>query len=208
MHPQASLIGRWRSEPDCYIAPFASLRGDFGAIRVGAGANVQDSCTVHGAHDGEVVLEDDAHLGHGCIVHNAWVGRDVLVGMNAVVLDGVCLGDGSVVGSGCVVPAGLVVPAGKLDRGRAGEDTSATSSRSWPLFKRVGTRWYQHLAGRTRDRLPRCRSSSAAPRSWADRATDGSRTSSTRSPGDGMAGAAVAGAASRKAWRESRHERQ
>lgn len=149
VHPLASLIGRVEVGPDCFIAPFASLRGDFGAIRIGAGANVQDSCTVHGAPDGEVVLEDDAHLGHGCIIHNARVGRNVLVGMNAVVLDGVVLGEGCIVGSGCVVPSGLAVPPGKLVVGVPGRIVGDVRP-DLAAFKRVGTRWYQHLAKRTR----------------------------------------------------------
>ncbi len=150
VHPLASLIGRVEVGPDCFIAPFASLRGDFGSIRVGAGVNVQDCCTVHGAPDGEVVLEDDAHLGHGCIIHNARVGRNVLVGMNAVVLDGVVLGESCVVGSGCVVPSGLVVPPGKLIVGVPGKIVGDVKP-DLAAFKRVGTRWYQHLAARTRE---------------------------------------------------------
>lgn|GEM_PF-157962 len=152
VHPLASLIGRVEIGEDCYIAPFASLRADFGIIRVAAGANVQDCCTVHGAPDGEVVLEEDAHLGHGCIIHNARVGRDVLVGMNAVVLDGVVLGEGCVVGSGCVVPSGLVVAPGKLLVGVPGRIVGDVHP-DLAAYKRVGTRWYQHLAGRTRESI-------------------------------------------------------
>jgi phenylacetic acid degradation protein len=152
VHPQASLVGRVEIGADCYIAPFASLRGDFGAIQVGAGVNVQDSCTVHGAPDGEVVLEDDAHLGHGCIIHNARVGRNVLVGMNAVVLDGVDLREDCVVGSGCVVPAGLAVPPGNLIVGVPGRIVGPVNPEL-AQFKRVGTRWYQHLAALSRQSL-------------------------------------------------------
>lgn len=152
VHPLASLIGSVEVGPDCYIGPFASLRGDFGAIRVGAGVNVQDNCTVHGAPDREVVLENNAQLGHGCIVHVAHIGRDVLVGMNAVVLDGVDLGEGSVVGSGCVVPLGLDVPAGKLVVGVPGRIVGDVKPEL-AAFRRVGARWYQHLAGRTQESL-------------------------------------------------------
>ncbi len=148
VHPLASLIGRVEVGPDCFIAPFASLRGDFGAIRVGAGANIQDCCTLHGAPDGEVILEDDAHLGHGCVVHNSLVGRNVLVGMNAVVLDGAVLGESCVIGSGCVIPSGMNVPPGHLVVGVPGRIVGEVKP-DVAHFKRVGTRWYQHLAART-----------------------------------------------------------
>lgn len=48
VHPSAVLIGDVWVAANCYIGPFASLRGDFGRIEVRAGANVQDSCVMHG----------------------------------------------------------------------------------------------------------------------------------------------------------------
>jgi carbonic anhydrase/acetyltransferase-like protein (isoleucine patch superfamily) len=165
VHPLASLIGRVEVGPDCYIGPFASLRGDFGAIRVGAGANVQDCCTVHGAPGGEVVLEDDAHLGHGCIIHNALVGRNVLVGMNAVVLDGVVLGEGCVVGSCCVVPSGLA--------------TSGPIWRPSNASVRAGINIWPGVRG---SRSWRCPSRSAVRGNQADPGSRGSMRNSTPSP--------------------------
>ncbi|MHB0978983.1 MAG: gamma carbonic anhydrase family protein [Thermoleophilia bacterium] len=149
IHPLASIIGRVEIGPGCYIGAGASIRGDWATILVGAGSNVQDSCTVHGAIGETVVLEEEAHLGHGCIVHGAHVGRDVLIGMNAVVLDGAVLGDRSVVGSGCVVPAGLKVPPGMLVVGVPGRVVGEAKAEL-RAFKKAGTGWYQQLARRCR----------------------------------------------------------
>ncbi len=147
VHPLASVIGRVEIGPGCYIGPGASLRGDWATILVGAGSNVQESCTVHGAIGETVVLEEDAHLGHGCIVHGAHVGRDVLIGMNAVVLDGAVLGARSVVGSGCVVPAAMVVPPGMLVVGVPGKIVGEAKAELL-AFKKTGTSWYQQLTRR------------------------------------------------------------
>lgn len=145
VHPLASVIGDVVLGPGCYVGPGASLRGDWVSIRVGAGANIQDSCAVHGFPGVEVVLEEDSHLGHGCIIHGAGVGRDVLVGMNAVVQDEVVLGEGCIVGAGCVVAHGTVVPPRKLVVGVPGKVVEDVSPEMRDR-KREGTRWYQDLA--------------------------------------------------------------
>jgi phenylacetic acid degradation protein len=147
VHPLASIIGDVEIGPGCYIGAGACLRGDWLTIRVGPGSNVQDSCTIHGYPGALVVLEEGAHLGHGCIVHGAHLGRNVLVGMNAVVQDGAELGQGCVVGSGCVVPAGMHVPEGKLVVGVPGRIVGDVSP-DLRAGKREGTAWYQGLARR------------------------------------------------------------
>jgi phenylacetic acid degradation protein len=53
VHPSAVLIGAVIVGPGCYIGPCASLRGDFGRIVIGAGANIQDGCVLHSFPDAE-----------------------------------------------------------------------------------------------------------------------------------------------------------
>ncbi|MFT7967461.1 phenylacetic acid degradation protein PaaY, partial [Salmonella enterica subsp. enterica serovar Enteritidis] len=77
----------------CYIGPLASLRGDFGRILVGPGANVQDTCVMHAFPGMDAVIEEDGHIGHGAVIHGAVIKRNALVGMNAVVMDGAVVGD-------------------------------------------------------------------------------------------------------------------
>jgi len=57
-----------------------------------------------------VRLEQDAHIGHGAVVHGAHIGRNVLIGMNAVVMDQADIGDESIVGALCFVPGEMQVP--------------------------------------------------------------------------------------------------
>ena len=88
VHPQAAVTGNVVIGRDVYVGPGAALRADWGEILIGDGCNVQEGCVIHVFPGATVVLEDSAHLGHGSIIHGATIGRNTLVGMNAVVMDG------------------------------------------------------------------------------------------------------------------------
>lgn len=75
VHPTAVLIGDVIIGPDCYIGPCASLRGDFGRIVLQRGANVQDTCVVHGFPSADTVIEENGHIGHGAVLHSCLVRR-------------------------------------------------------------------------------------------------------------------------------------
>lgn len=109
VHPMAVLIGDVIIGAGCYIGPCASLRGDFGRIVVKAGANIQDSCTLHSFPNKCTVVEENGHIGHGAVLHGCVVGSDALVGMNAVVLDGAEIGAQSIVGACALVSAGMQI---------------------------------------------------------------------------------------------------
>ena len=88
IHPNANVTGNVIIGRDVYVGPGAAIRGDWGAIVIEDGCNVQENCTVHMFPGVTVVLEESAHIGHGAIVHGARIGRNSLIGMNAVVLTG------------------------------------------------------------------------------------------------------------------------
>ena len=129
VHPSAVLIGDVIVGPRCYVAAGAVMRGDFGRIVLEAGANLQDNCVVHSLPDFDTVMEADAHIGHGAVIHGCRIGRDALVGMNAVVMDRAIVGEQAVVaamsfvriggGAGPPPPAARP-PAAGGGRGRAG----------------------------------------------------------------------------------------
>ncbi|QIX26569.1 phenylacetic acid degradation protein PaaY [Nocardioides sp. JQ2195] len=106
VHPQACLIGDVVIGPECYIGPFASLRGDYGRIEVRTGSNVQDSCTVHVFPGQDTILDEGSHIGHGAVLHGCHLEPGVLVGMNSVVMDGTRIGARSLVAAHSFVRAG------------------------------------------------------------------------------------------------------
>jgi NDP-sugar pyrophosphorylase family protein len=83
VHPTAVLIGEVIIGPRCHVGPAACLRGDFGRITLQDGANVQDTCVIHGFPETDTIIETDGHIGHGAVIHGAHIGPNVLVRMNA-----------------------------------------------------------------------------------------------------------------------------
>ncbi|HMN05363.1 MAG TPA: transferase hexapeptide repeat family protein [Flavobacteriales bacterium] len=155
VHPQAVVTGNVIIGKDVYIGPGAALRGDWGEIIVEDGCNVQENCTVHMFPGVTVRLEAGAHIGHGAIIHGAHVGRNCLVGMNAVVMDRVVLGEGCIVGALAFLPADSVWEARKVIVGnpaRAVKDVS-DAMLAW---KTEGTKLYQALPAELQGTLEPC----------------------------------------------------
>ena len=88
----------------------AVIRGDDGAIFVGAGTNVQDGAVLHE----ETHIGAGCTIGHGAIVHGCTVGNNVLIGMGAIVLNGAKIGDDCIIGAGALVTGKLDAPAGSM----------------------------------------------------------------------------------------------
>ena len=92
VHPLASLIGDVIVGPGCFIAPGASLRGDFGRIIVEGDSSIQDSCTIHTSSGHDTLIGRGTTIGHGAVVHGCSIGMNTLIGINAVILDGASIG--------------------------------------------------------------------------------------------------------------------
>ncbi|MEJ8858619.1 transferase hexapeptide repeat family protein [Variovorax robiniae] len=147
VHPTAVLIGDVIVGPNCYIGPNASLRGDFGRIVLHAGANVQDTCVMHGFPEQDTLIEENGHVGHGAVLHGCVIRRDALVGMNAVVMDEAEIGANSFVAACAFVPAGMKVPPRSLAAGMPAKVKRELSDQeiAWKLD---GTLTYQELTRR------------------------------------------------------------
>ncbi|MEL6553670.1 MAG: gamma carbonic anhydrase family protein [Cyanobacteria bacterium J06621_11] len=92
----------------------AVVRGDVEQVRIGDHSNVQDGAVLHGDPTLPTVLEDFVTVGHRAVVHSAHIERGCLIGIGAIVLNGVRVGAGSTIGAGAVVnrdvpPRSLVV---------------------------------------------------------------------------------------------------
>lgn len=144
IHPQASVIGNVIIGKDVYVGPSAVIRGDWGGIVIEDGCNVQENCTVHMFPGKTITLKAGAHIGHGAIIHGANVGRNCLVGMNAVLMDDVELGDECIVGALSFLKAGMQIPARKMVVGNPAQIVKDVSDDliGW---KTKGTQLYQQL---------------------------------------------------------------
>lgn len=115
VHPAAVVIGKVTLGADVSIWPNATLRGDEGAIVIGAGSNIQDGTTVHmtGGRS-ETMVGERVTVGHNCILHGCIIEDDVLIGMGSIVLDNARVGRGSYIGAGTLITGDKVIPPGSL----------------------------------------------------------------------------------------------
>jgi phenylacetic acid degradation protein len=155
VHPQATVIGDVIIGKDVYIGPGCVLRGDWGRIEIKDGCNVQENCVVHMFPGVTVILEESAHIGHGAIVHGAHVGRNTLVGMNAVLMDDVVIGSECIVGALAFVARGTKVPDRKIVVGNPAKIVKDVTDEviEW---KTEGTGLYQKLPGQWKQLAKEC----------------------------------------------------
>ena len=144
IHPQAAVTGNVIIGKNVYIGPGAAIRGDWGGIVIEDGCNVQENCTIHMFPGITVLLKEAAHIGHGAIIHGAVIGKNCLVGMNAVVMDNVELGDESVVGALSFIKAGEKIPRRSLVAGNPAKLIKQVSDEMLQ-WKTEGTHLYQQL---------------------------------------------------------------
>src|SRR6185369_8597745 len=144
IHPLAAVTGNVIIGKDVYVGPGAAIRGDWGQIIIEDGCNVQENCIIHMFPGVTVMLKENAHIGHGAIIHGATIGKNCLVGMNSVIMDNVELGDESIVGALSFVKAGKKFPPRTLLAGNPAKIISQVSD-DMIAWKCDGTKLYQQL---------------------------------------------------------------
>src|SRR3954469_4786474 len=98
------------------------IRGDVHRIRIGDRSNVQDGTIVHVMKDTHpTTIGDNVTIGHAAVVHGCTIEDRCLVGMGAILLNGVTVGSGSIVAAGTLLPEGTQVPPRSLLIGSPGK---------------------------------------------------------------------------------------
>ena len=144
VHPLAAVTGNVIIGENCYIGPGAAIRGDCGEIILENGVNVQENCTVHMFPGKSIVLKQGAHVGHGAIIHGANLGRNTMVGMNSVIMDGAVIADECIVGAMAFVKAESVFAPRQLIVGNPAKAIKEVSQQML-AWKTAGTKLYQSL---------------------------------------------------------------
>ena len=144
IHPQAVITGNVIIGKHCYIGPGAAIRGDWGKVIIENGCNVQENCTIHMFPGIKVLLKENAHIGHGAVIHGAIIGKNCLVGMNSVIMDNVELGDESIVGALTFIKEGEKIPSRSIIAGNPGRIVKQVSDEML-AWKTEGTKLYQLL---------------------------------------------------------------
>lgn len=162
IHPQAAVTGNVIIGKDVYVGPGAAIRGDWGQIIIEDGCNVQENCTMHMFPGVTVVLKEGAHIGHGAVIHGATIGKNCLVGMNAVIMDNVVLGDECIVGALSFIKADEVFENRSLIVGNPAKKIKEVTEEmiNW---KTEGTALYQQLPGKMFESWKLCEPLRAIP---------------------------------------------
>ncbi|MBY6226485.1 gamma carbonic anhydrase family protein [Ferrimonas balearica] len=121
VEPSAVLYGDITLAEDSSVWPLVAARGDVNFIRIGARTNVQDASVLHVSRPGNghpdgfpLIIGDDVTVGHKAMLHGCTIGDRVLVGMGAIILDGVIVEDDVIIGAGALVPPGKRLESGYL----------------------------------------------------------------------------------------------
>jgi phenylacetic acid degradation protein len=145
IHPQAAVTGNVIIGKDCYIGPGAAIRGDWGRIIIEDGCNVQENCIIHMFPGVTVVLKENAHIGHGAIIHGATIGKNCLIGMNSVIMDNAEIGDESIIGALTFIREEEKILPRSVVVGNPGRIIKQVSDEMI-AWKTKGTQLYQSLA--------------------------------------------------------------
>lgn len=103
MAANAVVMGNVSIASDVSIWYGAVVRGDVERIEIGTYTNIQDGAIIHGDPGKPTILESHVTIGHRAVIHSAYIETGCLIGIGAIVLDGVRVGSGSIIGAGCVV---------------------------------------------------------------------------------------------------------
>ncbi len=108
--PTARLIGAVILGSNVSIFPFALLRADSNQIVVGEFSVILDKVLIESPREHPVVIENRVLISHGAILHGCVLKEGALIGIGAIVLDGVEVGRNSIIGAGSLVPPGMKIP--------------------------------------------------------------------------------------------------
>jgi len=145
----AVIIGDVEIGEDSSVWFGSVLRGDVNFIRIGARTNIQDMTVVHvTSNTHATVLEDEVTVGHRVVLHGCHVESGCLIGIGAVLLDGVRVGRNSFVAAGSLITPGTQIPPNSLVMGSPAKvkreltaDELAYLNRSWRNYVELKSKY-------------------------------------------------------------------
>ncbi|MFA5891543.1 MAG: gamma carbonic anhydrase family protein [Actinomycetota bacterium] len=146
----ATIVGDVVVEENASVWYGAVVRGDYGPIRIRAGANVQDGSVLHGPPGATLEIGPGATVGHLCVIHGASLGAEAMVANGSTVLDGAVIGARAMVGAGALVPPGMQVPEDTLVVGVPAKVRGPIPGTPAELWVKGNPSAYQDLAQRHR----------------------------------------------------------
>ena len=146
--PDSVVIGDVEIGEGSSVWPMTVIRGDIHRIRIGKRTSVQDGSILHVTHAGPynpegfpLIIGDDVTIGHKAMLHGCTIGNRILIGMTAVIMDGVQVNDEVIIAAGTLVPPGKVLESGYLYMGNPVRQARALTDKELKFFHYTSKRY-------------------------------------------------------------------
>jgi carbonic anhydrase/acetyltransferase-like protein (isoleucine patch superfamily) len=144
----AQVIGDVQIGSESSVWMNVVIRGDVNRIRIGKRTNIQDLTMVHVMRETHpTTIGDEVTIGHSAVVHGCTIEDRVLIGMQAMLLNGVHVGHDSIVAAGTLLTEGTQIPAGSLVMGRPGKVTRPLVEAELAEIRRLSRAYVDYRLG-------------------------------------------------------------
>tara|TARA_Y100001954_G_C15579946_1_gene487838 strand:+ start:209 stop:718 length:510 start_codon:yes stop_codon:yes gene_type:complete len=114
----ATIIGDVDIGDDCSLWFNTVLRGDVNSIKIGNKVNIQDGAIIHCTYNKfKTIIGNNVSVGHNTVIHGCTIEDNVLIGMGAIVMDGVFISKNSIIAAGSIVLEGTHIESGVIYAG-------------------------------------------------------------------------------------------
>ncbi|MGS2720932.1 gamma carbonic anhydrase family protein [Paraglaciecola aestuariivivens] len=144
----AVIVGDVKCAEHVSIWPLVAARGDVNHIRIGARTNIQDGTILHVTRTSEanpqgfpLLIGADVTVGHKCMLHGCTLGDRILVGMGAIIMDGVVVEDDVFIGAGTLVPPNKRLKSGYLYKGNPAQQARPLKDNEIAFLKQSATNY-------------------------------------------------------------------
>ncbi len=125
------------------IWPGTIIRADINHIIIGKYTNIQDNSVIHVANDYPTVIGEYVTVGHRAIVHAAKIGNNCLIGMGAIISNGVEIGDECIIGASAMIPPKMRIESGSVVFGVPGKLQRTLSLEERKHMKKWALKYYR-----------------------------------------------------------------
>jgi carbonic anhydrase/acetyltransferase-like protein (isoleucine patch superfamily) len=140
----ARIIGDVEIGVDSSVWFGSVLRGDVGAIRIGARTNIQDLSMLHMSFGiSNTVIGDEVTVGHNVIIHGGVIGDGALIGMGAILLDNCEIGAEALIAAGTLITIGTKIPPRTLVVGQPGKVVRELREDEWLQGRQLAARYVE-----------------------------------------------------------------
>ncbi len=125
----ATVVGNVILQEDVSVWYGSVIRSETEKIEIGQASNIQDLTVIHTDQNFPVSIGERVTIGHRAIIHGCTIEDEVMIGMGAILMNGVKVGKHSIIGAGALIPEGKVIPPNSVVIGSPGKIVHQTTEK-------------------------------------------------------------------------------